>query len=140
MTPMICRGGQSLLLIPLCSAGTACFASSGFTRLFCTSSKHSFLCYFSILLWERVLTAANRVSHRNKMSLLQEQQRVLTEGTGNVENQAAIPFLVGLMKIGFDIPWRGLNLLNVSDTKTKEMVLLWWHRWDLPCLFGLLGQ
>lgn len=36
-----------------------------------------------------VLAAANRASHRDKMSQPQEQRSVSTEGTGNVENQAA---------------------------------------------------
>lgn len=92
VTQMIFQGGggpKAFSLSPLCTAGTSCFASSGYARLFCTASEHAFLHSSSVLLWERVLAAASRASHRDKTSQPQEQRSVSTEGTGNVENQAA---------------------------------------------------
>lgn len=122
-------GGKAFSLSPLCTAGTSCFASSGYARLFCTASEHAFLHSFSVLLWERVLAAANRASHRDKMSQPQEQPSVSTEGVGNVENQAARrtqnshPSLMGLIKTGFYVPWMARNFLNLSDQKTEVVVL-----------------
>lgn len=129
--PKICRGGPepSAQPPPLCFAGMSCFASSGYARLFCTSSKHAFLHYFSILHWDCVFAAANRASHCNKMSLLQEQRSVSTEGTKNVEKQAARRTQsshlspMGLIKIWFYVPAMAVNVLNVSDRKTEVMVL-----------------